>query len=566
MSGAVVGNASLTRFDALIIGSGAGASPVAEMLTRHGQSVLVLEAGTNHFTGLDRPGAPGTSFSNDEVKLLRRRFIMPDPLVDPRSFRRTASDGDRTSVGEVNSLPKTVGGAALHADVKCPRFQPFDFRLGTMLGAVEGASFADWPITYEQLEPFYEWAEATLGVQGVRGADPFEAPRRNDYPMPPGVPMYCAERIRAAAQAMGVRMFPYPTAVNSRPYDGRPACNDCGFCGEYGCPTHAKGSPAVTFLRRALLSGRCQLRPETRVVRLVRDAAGTAITGVEAIGPDGRRVTYQADRYVLAASPIEDARLLLLSDPGGPGVGNRSGMVGRNLMFHFQTIVLGVFAERIHSHRGRTVTHGITDFRGVPNDPMRPLGGIVEVGGGRGPVDEGINCARDLGRTGAALKSFLRQSPLRDRIVVLTMQGEDAPQTANRVDLDPAVRDLDGVAAPRITYQSHRFETGARSFYLPKLMDLLENAGARVVFPAPIDDPSTSRHVLGTLRFGRDPATSVCDANGRFHDVGNLYASDGALFPTSSGYNPLLTITAVASRVGAAMVSPDAPERALPGG
>lgn len=566
MSGAVVGNASLTRFDALIVGSGAGASPVAEMLTRHGQNVLVLEAGTNHFDGLDRAGTPGTSFSNDEIKLLQRRLIMPDPLVDPRSFRHAEGDGDRLSVGEVNTTPKTVGGAAVHADVKCPRFQPTDFRLGTLLGAVEGASFADWPVTYEQLAPFYEWAENTLGVQGLGGADPFEAPRRAGYPMPPGVPMYCAERIRAAADAMGVRMFPYPTAVNSRPYGDRPACNDCGFCGEYGCPIHAKGSPAVTFLRRALLTGRCQLRPETRVVRIVRNAAGTEVTGVEAIGPDGRRATFTADRYVLAASAIEDARLLLLSDPGGPGVGNRSGMVGRNLMFHYQTVVLGVFAERIHAHRGRTVTHGITDFRGVPNDPARPLGGIVEVAGGLGPVAEAINYARDLGRVGAGLKSFLRQSPLRDHLVVLTMQGEDAPQTTNRVDLDPAVRDLDGVAAPRITYRNHSFETGARAVYLPRLMNLLDAAGARVIFPAPTDDPSSSRHVLGTLRFGRDPATSVCDANGRFHDVGNLYASDGSLFPTSSGYNPLLTITAVASRVGAAMVSPDAPESALPAG
>ena len=180
-------------------------------------------------------------------------------------------------------------------------------------------------------------------------------------------------------------MFPYPTAVNSVPYDGRPACVDCGFCSGYPCPTNAKGSTAVTMLRKALLSGNCQLRAETRVVKLVVNGAGNAITGVEAIDPTGARVTFTADRYVLAASPIEDARLLLLSG----GLGNSSGMVGRNLMFHYQTIALGIFDERVHGYRGRTVAHGFADFRGVPNDPTHPLGGIVEISGGGLPIGEG---------------------------------------------------------------------------------------------------------------------------------------------------------------------------------
>lgn len=566
MTADVLGNRALTRFDAIVIGSGAGGAPVAEMLARHGQNVLVLEAGSNHFRALDRPGpmTADTAFANDELKLLRRRFIQSDPLVEPRSFRPSAGDGERTFVGEVNHLPKTVGGAALHADVKCPRFQPWDFHLGTTLRDTNGTTFADWPITYDQLEPFYGFAERALGVQGLRGSDPNEAPRTSAYPMPPGVPMYCATRVIEPFARAGIRVFPYPTAVTSRPFDDRPACNDCGFCGEYGCPIHAKGSPAVTFLRRALLTGRTQVRPETRAVRLQLNGTGTEVTGVEVIGPDGARSTVRADRYVLAASPIEDARLLLLSDPTGAGVGNRSGLVGRNLMFHFQTLVLGIFNDRIHSHRGRTVTHGFTEFRGVPNDPARPLGGIVEVGGGRGPIEEGINYARDLGAYGPTLKALLRESPLRDRLIVLTMQGEDAPQGTNRIDLDPALRDLDRLPVPRITYQNHRFELAARAFYSPRMMDLLESAGARAVFPAPVDTISTSRHILGTLRFGADPSASVCNAAGRFHDVGNLYASDGALFPTSSGYNPLLTITALAARVGADMVSPGTPERALP--
>jgi choline dehydrogenase-like flavoprotein len=337
---------------------------------------------------------------------------------------------------------------------------------------------------------------------------------------------------------------------------------DCGFCGDYGCPSNAKGAPAVTTLRKALVSGNCQLWPETRVVKLNR--GGSSITSVEAIGPDGMRRQFVADRYVLAASPIEDARLLFLSDPGGLGIGNSSGLVGRHLTFHLQTIVLGVHEERLHGHRGRSVTHAITDFRGVPGDANRPLAGIVELGAASGPIAEAIIYATELSMLGSRLRAMMRQSPLRDRVTVLTMQAEDAPQPTNRVDLDPAVRDLDGLPVARITYKNHPFELSARDHYAPKLLDIVGAGGGKWGILAPIDQVPSSAHIMGTLRFGVDPQKSVCDPTGRFHDLGNLYAADGALFPTSSGYNPTLTIATLATRVAAEMVFPGAPERALP--
>ena len=561
---AVVGNASLATFDVIVVGSGSGGGPLAEVLCRNGQKVLVLEAGPNHFAGLDdpTPGRPGTLFANDEVKLTRRGFIAADPLVEPRTFRASAADGERTFTGDVNGLPRTVGGGAVHADLKTPRFQPDDFRLGTLLGDVAGASFADWPVGYDELEPFYGYAERIMGVQGLDGA-PGDPPRSRPYPMPPGVPMYVALRAAEGARKLGYAPFPYPTGVTSRPYDGRPPCTDCGYCGDYGCPINAKGSPAVTSLRKALLTGNCQLLPETRAVRLVLDGAGTSVTALEALGPSGEALTFTADRYVLAASPIEDARLCFLSDPDGAGVGNSSGLVGRNLTFHFQTIAIGVFEERMHGHRGRSVTHGMSDFRGVPGDPARPLAGIVELGAAAGPLTEAFNYAFDLSMIGADLRRTLRQSPLRDRLMVLTMQAEDAPQPANRVDLDPEVRDLDGLPVARVTYANHPFELSARAHYAPRLLDVLAAAGARWAFIAPADTVPSSRHIMGTLRSGADPAASVCDPTGRFHDVGNLYAADGALFPTSSGFNPTLTVSTLATYVAASMVSPGAPEKAI---
>jgi gluconate 2-dehydrogenase alpha chain len=560
MDGTIIGNKSLSSFDVLVVGSGAGGAAVASVLASAGKKVLVLEAGANRYSGLDNPDPAKltTQFANDELKLLRRNFIMPDPTVEPRTFRASASSAKRDFVGDVNTLPKTVGGAAVHADVKTPRFAPNDFKLGTLVGAIPGTAFADWPVGYDELEPYYGYAERALGVQGVMGSDPSAGPRSSPYPMAPGVPMYLGLKVSDAATRLGYHPFPYPMAITSKPYRGRPACASCGWCGDFGCTIHAKGSPAVTLLRDALLTGNCQLHSETRAIQLT--VSGGAVTGVVAIGPDGKRQTFTADRYVLACSPIEDARLVLLSD----GIGNSSGLVGRHLMFHFQTFGVGIFDERLHGHRGPVTTHGMSDFRGVPGDLNRPMGGIVEFGGPAQVVSEAITYVSQLGAIGAQLKKLIRQSPLRDRLAVLTMQAEDAPQPTNRVDLDPEVRDLDGLPAPRITYSNHAWELGTRQFYAPKLKELLTTAGARFAFIAPPDTISTSRHVFGTLRFGTDPKTSVCDKDGKFHDLANLYGAGSSLFPTSSGYNPFLTIVSLATRVGAAMVNPQSPQSAIP--
>ena len=570
----VFGNTSLAKFDVVVIGSGAGGGAVVEVLTRAGKKVLCIEAGPNWFDDLDDPAKqPTPRYSNDELKFEVRNFITPDPLVEPRTWRVHESDGDRTYIGDVQALPKNVGGGMVHADVKMPRFHPDDFHLGTSIGAsVAGATFADWPVDYDALEPFYFYVEKALGIQGQKGANPFEGPRTTgggDYPMPPGQPMYVATKIQAGAQKLGYTVFPYPTAVNSRPYDGRPPCVDCGFCSGFGCPNNAKGSTAVTMLRKALLSGNCQLVCETRVVKLVMNAAKNAVTSVECIGPDGAKVSYTADQYVLAASPIEDARLLLLSDLGGPGIGNSSGLVGRNLMFHIQTTAVGIFEELLHGHRGRTVTHGICDFRGKPNDPQHPLGGILEISGSEFPIGEAGYYATVMkgllgGFDGRRLKSLMRQSPLRDHIVAFALQAEDAPQASNRVDLDPKVVDLDGLPVARITYANHAWELAAHDFYGPKILDLIQASGAKWGAIGPLDSIPASDHIMGTLRFGADPKTSVCDPGGKLHDVGNLWAADGCLFPTSSGYNPTHTLVTLATWVAGGMAFPGSPQRTLP--
>lgn len=564
----ILGNKALDRFDALIIGSGPAGASVASILCANGRKVLVLEAGPNYFDGLDDPRSdrPLVRMSGDDLKMGARGLLTPSVHIFPRTYREQDSDGDRVGVGSYEVLPQTVGGASTHSDLKFPRFTPVDFELGSRLGAVSGANFADWPISYAELEPFYTYVEYSAGVQGLDGADPNQPPRSKPYPMPPGVPEYGALLIADGAHKLGYTAFPAPTCVNSRPYNGRPACRDCGMCGGFGCPINAKGSSAVTSLRKALLSGNCQLWAETRVLRLVRQGGKSEIAGVEAVLSDGSRRTFTADRYVLACNAIEDARLVLLSEPGG--LGNSNGLVGRNLLLHAKQIVFGIFNQRVHCHRSRSSTYFMTDFRGVPNDPSRPLGGIVEIGGNGTPMLEASLYWSALRvPVGARLKAMLRQGPGRDRGVSMSLYHEDAPQLTNRIDLDPAVRDLNGLPVARLTYKAHAFEMNAAAFYTPKMLDIMMASGAKYAAIIPKGDgknPPGTAHLHGTLRFGKNPATSVCRSDGRFHEVGNLYACGGSLFPTSSGYSPTLTIASLATRVACEMISPGSPERALP--
>jgi choline dehydrogenase-like flavoprotein len=227
----------------------------------------------------------------------------------------------------------------------------------------------------------------------------------------------------------------------------------------------------------------------------------------------------------------------------------------------------------VHGQRSRAVSNGITDFRGVEpgGEAIRVLhdgsvggvymGGICEFGSAAGtPITfDGSVYAFELGqrgavgtRSGLALKNAMRDSPIGQHVLGLTMQAEDAPQLSNQVDLDPRVRDVFGVPVPRVTYKNHPYELSARTFYLPVMKQLVQNAGA-TVFVEPCDaklsGPPTSAHIMGTLRMGDDPATSVTDGRGRFHDVDNLYAVDGSVFVTSSGYNPTLTIFAVSLKI-----------------
>jgi len=547
-----------TDCDAVIVGSGPAGATAADVLTAAGWSVIVLEKGRNHLLRLDEPFEALGHVSNDELKLLPRHFLGPDPWLEPRTFRHREDDGERTWTGGVNNLPSTVGGGGFHADGKLPRFREIDFRARSELGPIDGADLVDWPLDYDELEPYYAEAERLVGVAGDHTANPFAAWRADPYPMPPGPDMYCAVLTSEAATRQGWHPYRAPTGVNSVEYDGRPACNNCGFCGFFGCPIDAKGDP-VAPLRNALRTGRCEIRPESVVTEVVLDGSRHRARGIRGLDADGTAFEISSRHVVVAGGAFETPRLLLRSGIGNPDV------VGRYLMYHFQTLVLGIFPFRLHAHRGRSVTH-LMDDPMVPDDAALAAakeaglpyfrGGIVEHGGASHPITEAIHLP-----PGELHTRLMLDSPMRDRLAVFTMQGEDMPQASNRIDLDPQVKDVWGMPAGRATYTSHEHEIACAQHWAPRLEDVMRDAGAESAFwvtspplPEHLDampggDPTPiSRHIMGTARMGADPTTSVCDPWQRLHDVENVIVTDSSVFPTSTGYGPTLTIVALAIR------------------
>jgi choline dehydrogenase-like flavoprotein len=585
---------------AVVIGSGAGGSMVARVLAKSGlfDPVTVLEKGPNYFRDLANPDFSKvvTLFSNDEIKFGTRvgpqtssdSLDNADPLLDPRRFI-TPDFGGVNFVGEVNSLPQVVGGGLNHSDWKARRWRPADFRLKTLAEKfpthldITGANVVDWPLSYEDLEPFYTLAEYIVGVQGpAEIPSPFAPHRQKPYPMPPGVQQYVALVLSNGAAKVGLHPFPAPMGATSRPYNGRPVCNDCGFDGGFGCPIGAKSSPAITALRDALLTGRTRLMPESYVYRL--NLNGNRVVSVSYFDRDGTSRELEADLFVMASSAIESARLCLLSGLTKNGK-TKNDNIGRNLMFHFQTLAVATYSSttnplgaRLHPHRGRTVTRMFDDFIGPAHvdeyaNFKQPRGGTVELSGGQPLIGE---AKLYLGPDGAMFppfmpgetaylkaKQLMRVSPLREHLAAMTLQGEDLPQLINRVELDPELRDVFGVPVAKITYQNHAYEQGASAYYQPIMADVLKQAvpsgiSADVAFLGPAVETSgfvpTSAHIMGTLRMGHDPATSVTNPGGKFHGIENLYAADGSLFPTSGGMNPSLTIMALGYRVGCSII------------
>jgi choline dehydrogenase-like flavoprotein len=543
---------------AVVVGSGAGGSVAAYALVQAGYDVTILEKGVDHFGELTANPIGAPHFGSDEVKESIRHFSDADSFAEPRTFRAKA--GDAPFVGNVNHLPTGVGGGTMHWDAKTPRFWDIDFHMASEFGTPSGSTLADWPITYADIEPYYVRTEDVLGVQGDAAKHPAflqqAAPRSKPYPMAPGPQQLDSVVIANGAKALGYHPFPFAMAANSVPRDGRPACVNCGMCSGFGCPNQSRGGAAVTFLRRALQSGKARIITEAFAFKV--ETNGRRATGVRYLDvsswPDRKEKVENADVVVLALSPVETARLALMSQ-----IGNSSDLVGRNLMFHWFTYAFGVSPTRLHGYMGRAATQTVEDFL-IPDTTTAKAfglpylrGGNLELGGTSWPIAEATTIGVFL--RGKVHKEFMRLSPIRDRIMAITMGGEDWPTLDKRVDLDPTVKDIYGFPVARVTYAPTNFELASQVTIGPKLAAILKAAGALVAGFIPRNPPvalpglstvPTGAHVFGTMRMGTNPKTSVTDPMGRMHDLDNVLVTDGSVFPTSSGHNPTLTIMSVA--------------------
>lgn len=538
--------------DVVVIGSGAGGAPVAAVLAEAGARVVVLEKGP-YYTIRD--------FAKDEVTTCRRDFWVPWATEDPHTMRkRTDGPAQRTREGWTSQC---VGGATVHMSGFFYRLDESDLKLASRTGGIKGADLADWPLQLAELDRWYDRMEARIGVSGKAGINPFERPRR-PFPLPPLLPHPAAALVDRAAAKLDLHAFPTPRAIASRAYGGRPHCTYCGLCGEYGCETTARSTMLSTLIPQAEATGRCQVRSGCMVRRIEADAE--RVRGVVYIDREGRERRIAARVVVLAASAIESARLLLLSADGRHphGLGNGSGLVGRNLTFSTFGKGTAVFDRgKLIAALGARGMELPFLLRSIQDDYWNERLGTLPKGGTHNfllhhpnPINAAVRLAQDANWKlwGPALKQRMHQYFHDELWLEFEVFGDFLPHAGCYVDLDPQHRDRWGLPAARITNVHHPLIDDVNKLMVRRGLDLLEAIRPAAEKVVPWTWANTTYHLQhGTCRFGRDPQRSVLDPDCQSHEVANLYVSDGSFMPSSGGVPATPTIIANALRVGHAI-------------
>jgi choline dehydrogenase-like flavoprotein len=526
--------------DFVIIGSGSAGGILAKELSTSGFDVVVLEQG---------PYRKASDFSHDELSVFFQFELHGGGQeVHAQTFRHDESETATKPPVQPVRYARGVGGSSVHFTANFWRFRESDFKERSMLGPISGTNFADWPITYEELEPYYTKVDWDIGLSGAPG--PFDAPRSKPFPVPPMPIKSSGVLLEKGAKALGLHAQVEPLAILSEPHNGRAGCISCGYCMGFGCEVGAKSSTLAAMIPLAEASGHCEIRPESVVIRIDTDDAGRA-NQVVYLDKDGNEQAQKAKAVVLSANGAESARLLLMSSSAQhpDGLANSSGFVGRNLMHNAHGLAQGVFEHQLNDYKGVQVTRIIHDF--YENDEKRGFYG----GGGidarplfsASPIwhaNEGMPL--DVPRWGAKWKdeiahNFTRQMALVAGTTSLAMDS-------NNITLDPQSKDFWGRPAIRETYRDHPDDISMAGFLADRAVELLDAAGAEKVWRRPDQLSKGGEHLLGTCRMGDDPATSVVDSSHRSHDVPNLFICDGSSFVTSGRGQPTMTIMALAFR------------------
>ena len=532
-----------TEVDFIVIGSGAGGGIMAKQLSVAGFSVVVLEQGGWGKYGREQ------EYNKDEwlqLNLSDDDRLMSDPLRQRNTFRRT--DKEKAVAGS-HSYGCVIGGGTVTYGSSSWRHLPYEFREVSSDPTIpSGTGMADWPITYEELEPYYTQAEWEMGISGKRVNSPFLAPMSKDYPLPPVPLKSSGALLQTAAARLGLTAVPGPLAIITKPYMGRAACVNCGICSGYGCQVRARSSSAVTMLPLAEKTGRCEIRVKSYVREITVDGAGR-VTGVVYFDAQKREVRQRAKAVVLSANGSESARLLLMSKSARfpDGLANSSGVVGRNLMMGNTVSANALFEHPLNEYKGVISGAAIVDY--VPSDAKRGFygGGRMTARGYQTPLDLGLNgLSPEAPRWGEGYKKALREEA--NHRMTITSFVTQMPLATNRVDLDPDVKDEWGLPAMRITSASHPDDIRNMEFFRTKAIEILQAAGAGKVWAPPVSDTRGGAHNRGTCRMGNDPKTSVIDKNHKAHDVPNLFIVDGSVLVTGGRNHPTMTIQALAFR------------------
>ena len=499
---------SSEQVDVVVVGAGPCGALMAQRLSAHGASVLVLEAGPRLDAQRD--------LQNSEANASR---IMWN---EPRNFIGADFVAPKVGTG--------VGGGTLPWMGVMPRFDRSDFCTRTTEGVGE-----DWPIGYDDLRPYYQRIEQEMGVAGDCGP---HAAENYLLPMPAHRMNWHAQVLARGARVLGAQPFAPPIAINSVERDGRPACIYCGYCGS-GCPTNAKATSANTYLARAESLG-VRVISGAFVQRLCMNEAGDRLNGVDYMDGDLCTHHVQASVVILAANPIEATRLLLLSASKNTaeGLANSSGLVGRYFMSHPTWQVFGTFDEPINAFKGMQMGHVMVQDYYRSSTPKNYARGYILLSYMMTPITFGNLSGLTYGQ------EFKDQLYDYAHTAAWWAHAEGLPDRNNVITLDPNLRDARGLPVTRVEYHWGDNDVVVASAGRDKAAAMMAASGAKKVRHG----LNYGAHAMGGCRMGRDRKTSVVSEFGQSHDVANLFIVDSSVFVTGSGVNPTLTSLAIAAR------------------
>ena len=526
--------------DFVIVGSGSAGGILAKELSTSGFKVVVLEQG---------PYRRPTDFTHDEISVLNHsKFSAGGNSVNQQTFRDDESKVAVVADRPVAHYAATVGGSSVHFTANFWRLRESDFKERSLLGPISGTNFADWPISYAELEPYYTRVDWDIGVSGAPG--PYDSFRSRPFPVPPVPIKSSGVLLERGSKKMGWQAQVEPLAILSQPHNGRPACINCGFCMGFGCEVNAKSSTLAAMIPLAEASGNCEIRAECAVFRIDTNSQGR-VDEVLYYDPDGNERSQKVRAVIVSGNGAETARLLLNSASGAypDGLANSSGFVGRNLMFNSHSRARALFEHPLNDFKGVQVTRMLHEF--YVSDPARGFygGGGIDARPFNGATPLGfaeVGARPGTRNWGAEYKKNLEHDF--SHSLYLMASGTSLPLDRNNVTIDPTHKDRWGRPLLRITYRDHVDDLALAMFMQDRCMEILDAAGAEKAWASPVSHTRSGAHLLGTCRMGDDPQTSVVDKYHRSHDIPNLFLCDGSSMVTSGRGQPTMTIMALAFR------------------